>query len=69
MKPEERIPATMTVNEAIRLYPETVAVFNAFNIDACCGGAATIEEAARRDGANPEELLAALRAALEEVRS
>ena len=69
MTPEERIPATMTVNEAIRLYPQTVAVFNAFNIDACCGGAATIEEAARRDGANPEELLAALRAALEEVRS
>lgn len=69
MTPEERIPATMTVNEAIRLYPQTVAVFNAFNIDACCGGAATIEEAARRDGADPDALLAALRAVLEEVAS
>lgn len=67
MTPDQRIPATMTVNEAIRLYPETVAVFNAYNIDACCGGAATIEEAARCDGADPEVVLAALRAVLEEV--
>jgi iron-sulfur cluster repair protein YtfE (RIC family) len=69
MTPEVRIPATMTVNEAIRLYPQTIAVFNAFNIDACCGGAAMIEEAALRDGADPEALLAALRAVLEEVPS
>ncbi len=61
------IPASMTVNEAIRRFPGTVAVFNAFGVDACCGGAASIEEAARRDGADVAELLAALRAAAAET--
>lgn len=50
-----------TVNEVIARHPGTVAVFNAYGIDACCGGAVSVDEAARRDGADP----AALRAALE----
>lgn len=50
------------VNEVISTHPETVEVFNRFQIDACCGGAAPIEEAAVRDGADPGELLAALNA-------
>jgi regulator of cell morphogenesis and NO signaling len=53
-------PDTMTLNDAIRLHPETVAVFNEFGLDACCGGAATIAEAAARDGAPLDELLRAL---------
>ncbi|HEX6940856.1 MAG TPA: DUF542 domain-containing protein [Longimicrobiales bacterium] len=56
---------TMTVNEVIRHFPETVAVFNEFGIDACCGGAAPVVEAARRDGADPAALLDALRAVVE----
>ena len=59
----EPVHAGLTVNEAIRLYPATVAVFNAFGIDACCGGAAPLAQAAARDGADPEALLAAVRAA------
>jgi iron-sulfur cluster repair protein YtfE (RIC family) len=39
------ISAGLTVNEAIRRYPATVAVFNAFGIDACCGGAAPLAAA------------------------
>ncbi len=62
-----RIPESMAVNDAIRLHPETVAVFNDFGIDACCGGASPIAEAARRDGADLEQLLAALAAVLEET--
>ena len=57
------IEGDITVNEAIRRFPATVAVFNAFGIDACCGGAAMLAEAAVRDGADPVELLKAVRAA------
>ena len=46
----------MTVNEAIRRYPETVEIFNRYGIDACCGGAAPVAEAAVRDGADPAAL-------------
>ena len=50
----------MTVNAAIRTFPQTVAVFNDFGIDACCGGAVPIPEAAARDGASPEAVIEAL---------
>ena len=46
----------MTVNEAIRRYPATVEVFNRYGIDACCGGASPVAEAAVRDGADPAAL-------------
>ena len=52
----------MTVNAAIRTFPQTVAVFNDFGIDACCGGAVPVPEAAVRDGVEPGALLEALRA-------
>lgn len=42
----------MSVNEAIRRFPATVEVFNRYGIDACCGGAAPVAEAAVRDGAD-----------------
>lgn len=61
----ELIDADLTVNEAIRRFPATVAVFNDFGIDACCGGAASLADAAERDGADPRALLAAVRAAAE----
>ena len=48
------------VNEVIRTHPETVEVFNRFGIDACCGGAAPIRQAAVRDGADPDAMLRAL---------
>jgi iron-sulfur cluster repair protein YtfE (RIC family) len=60
MEATSPLSAATTVNEAIRLFPATVAVFNQFGIDACCGGAAPIQAAARRDGADPDALLTAL---------
>lgn len=57
--------STVTVNDAIRLYPQTVAVFNAFGIDSCCGGAETIRAAALRDGADPDALELSLNQAVE----
>jgi regulator of cell morphogenesis and NO signaling len=50
----------MSVNGIIQFFPATVAVFNQFGIDACCGGAVPLREAAIRDGASPEALLGAL---------
>ncbi|MBX6364666.1 MAG: DUF542 domain-containing protein [Gemmatimonadetes bacterium] len=51
------MPDDITVNDVIRRWPETVAIFNRFGIDACCGGAVPLREAALRDGADPDELL------------
>jgi iron-sulfur cluster repair protein YtfE (RIC family) len=54
------IDHSATVNEVLVQHPATVSVFNTFGIDACCGGDADLAEAARRDGANLNALLAAL---------
>ena len=59
------IDSALTVNELIARHPATVAAFNAFGIDACCGGAVPVREAARRDGADPEALLTALEQVVE----
>ena len=48
------------VNDVIRLHPETTEVFNRFGIDACCGGASSIADAATRDDAEPTALPVAL---------
>ncbi len=60
MAEETQISKDITVNDCIRLYPSTIGVFTKFNIDSCCGGAVSIEEAARRDGADLEALMAEL---------
>lgn len=57
------IDEKMVVNDCIKLYPRTIGVFTQFHIDSCCGGAVSIAEAAKRDGARLEELMSALKAA------
>lgn len=57
--------AELTVNDVIRRFPSTVEVFNRYGIDACCGGAALVPEAALRDGADSEALLAELQRIVE----
>jgi regulator of cell morphogenesis and NO signaling len=52
--------ATCTVNELISREPRTIAVFNRFGIDTCCGSQVAIGEAARRDGVDRGQLLAEL---------
>ena len=54
------IDARDTVNDVLRAHPQTVSVFKTFGIDACCGGAASLDLAARRHGVVLDELLAAL---------
>lgn len=61
------IPPTMTVSRAVRLFPVTVAVFNAFGINAGSRSEASIEEVAHRDGVDPIALVGALNRAAEEA--
>jgi len=70
-RPIPRIDAARSVNELLREHPTTAAVFNAFGIDACCGGARSLRDAALEDGADLAALLGTLEWALHEqaVRS
>lgn len=58
-----KITKNVIVNDCIKLYPKTIGVFTQFKIDSCCGGAVSIEAAAKRDGADLDAILAALDAA------
>lgn len=60
------IPGDWTVNEAIAKCPQTIAVFNEFGIDSCCGGAVPIEIAAERDGVDRDVLLQRLNTVVSE---
>ncbi|HBO83486.1 MAG: hypothetical protein A2073_08575 [Deltaproteobacteria bacterium GWC2_42_11] len=61
----KKITKDTMINDAIKLYPKTIAVFNNFKIDSCCGGAVSIEDAAKRDKADIDALLDALNRAAE----
>lgn len=50
----------ITVNDAIARWPALLTVFSAYGIDACCGGALPIGEAARRHQVDPDELIQSL---------
>ena len=52
---------TLSVNETIRRHPEALLVLNHFGVDTCCGGAESLEEAARASGVPLETLIGALR--------
>lgn len=60
MEATRAIDGETTINDAIRLHPETVAVFDRFGLDSCCGGSLAIRVAAERHGLDPAEVLAAL---------
>ncbi|MHB1861523.1 MAG: DUF542 domain-containing protein [Gemmatimonadaceae bacterium] len=53
-----------TVNAVIARDPATIAVFNRFGLDTCCGGGDAIADAASREGVDLDALLAALRSAM-----
>ena len=66
---DEVITFASVVNDVIQSHPATTNVFNAFGIDACCGGVVTIRDAAVRDGTDPAALLNALHSAIIGVQS
>lgn len=57
--------AAMTVNEIVRKYPATIAVFNEFGIDSCCGGGVELSVAAERDSVEMAVLIDRLNRAIE----
>jgi regulator of cell morphogenesis and NO signaling len=61
---DNTIDTRVSVNEMVAQHPETMPVFNRFGLDTCCGGGAPIAEAARRDGADLDQLVKALTDAL-----
>ena len=54
------ITKEMTVNQVLKLYPKSVGVFSKFNIDSCCGGNRSLDQAAREDKAVLEDMMKAL---------
>ncbi len=58
-----KISGDMVINDVIRQYPETIAVFNTFRVDACCGGGESIAKTSGADGVDLPRLLDALNAA------
>ena len=49
-----------TVNQLLIDHPVVIKVLNDFGVDACCGGASTLEEAAANDNIDLDTLLAAI---------
>ena len=62
--PRTRIDSRRSVNEVLQCHPATVMVFNDFGVDACCGGASSLADAALAAGVEPVILLEALEAVL-----
>ena len=58
------IDAQTTVNALLIQHPSTITVLNELGIDACCGGASTLEEVAANDGLDLQALLATLQQAI-----
>jgi hypothetical protein len=48
----------LTLNEILARRPDAGAVLNPLGFDTCCGGARTLEAAARERGLDPGEILA-----------
>ena len=60
MKTQPTIDSSWTVNEVIGMYPETITVFNSFGMDMCCGGDATLQDAAEEAEVDRDALMIAL---------
>ena len=53
-----------TINDLLACAPESAHVLNAFGVDTCCGGGATIAAAAAEAGITAAELTGAITAAV-----
>jgi iron-sulfur cluster repair protein YtfE (RIC family) len=54
-----------TVDALMASHPKTLAVFNSFGIDSCCGAHRSVRDAAVEDGVDEAALVSALRVAIE----
>jgi regulator of cell morphogenesis and NO signaling len=62
------ISAEETLNAIVARYPEALPVLQRFGLDTCCGGALPLRTAAQHHDLDPDELIAALNAAVEAER-
>ena len=67
MQNDKRFDANMSVNTTIQRFPGSIAVFNELGVDACCGGASSLAEAALEAGITLQALVDALEAAVPEA--
>jgi iron-sulfur cluster repair protein YtfE (RIC family) len=51
---------SLSVNEVLARWPAAVAPLNALGVDCCCGGGASLREAAASAGVSLDDLLDAL---------
>lgn len=65
---ETRLDCRRSVNDTIADYPETLAVFDLFGVDSCCGGGLSVEDAASRASLDATALCAALEEAVRQAR-
>jgi len=54
------ITKDMIINDVINKYPETMKVFNDFNVDSCCGGGQSIAATAAIGNVDIPKLMKAL---------
>lgn len=59
----DRIDPSLSVNETLRRWPAAVMALNAFGVDTCCGGAASLAQAAADADVPLDDLLDGVRAA------
>lgn len=68
MSDKDLVVEDSTVDTVMALHPATMAVFNEFGVDTCCGSHSSVREAATRDGVDEAALVAALRRAIAGIR-
>lgn len=56
----ESITKDSVVNYVLKRYPKTISVFSKYNIDICCGGNNTIEQAVKKKNLYLDEVLKSL---------
>jgi regulator of cell morphogenesis and NO signaling len=60
---------SLTVNALIAWCPSVLPVLNGFGLDTCCGGAESLELAARAANVQLDDLMAGVSAAVERIGS
>ena len=60
MKTQPTIDSSWTINDVIGMYPETIAVFNSFGMDMCCGGDESLQDSAEEAEVDRDSLMIAL---------
>lgn len=63
--PQLELDCAQSVNDIITRHPTTIAVFNRFGLDTCCGGSLSVTDAAHANGVDPEILCSALHEVLQ----